>query len=359
MSKRLKISKKLLKPFLSPAQFDFWSRELGSTVAWDRCHARVVAVTQECDNTVSLKLRPNSNFGGFVAGQHVNLTAEIKRVRVTRCYSITNVPTDKTVDITVRAEPNGVMSTWLTEQAKVGSVVELGRVFGELTLPTDADTPLLLLGAGSGVTPMMSLIRQAEATPSSPAITLLYWEKNSSQFCFSDELEAINASESQVTIHKITTQDQASSLLGGRIKQKQIDQLVPNISASQVYACGSSGFVDSAKGLLEPVARSFEAEAFTPSQAVSPPDVEQQFEVQLLKSGRSVLLSNQDDLLSALEAQGVAVESGCRMGICNTCTCQKREGTTLDSTNGQLHAEKGAAIRLCVSRAVQNLQLEL
>ncbi|MFT5064316.1 MAG: hypothetical protein ACI91G_001693, partial [Gammaproteobacteria bacterium] len=59
MSKRLKISKKLLKPFLSPAQFDFWSRELGSTVAWDRCHARVVAVSQECDNTVSLKLRPN------------------------------------------------------------------------------------------------------------------------------------------------------------------------------------------------------------------------------------------------------------------------------------------------------------
>lgn len=359
MSKRLKISKKLLKPFVTPQQFDFWSRELGSTAAWARCHARVIKVTKECDNTVSLKLRPNSNFGGFVAGQHVNLTAEISGIRVTRCYSMTNIPADKTVEITVRKEPNGVMSTWLTELATVGSVVELGQVFGDLAIPADSDAPLLLLAAGSGITPMMSLIRQAEAVASSPKITLLYWEKTADSFCFSGELDAINARSSQITIHKITTQDQAGSLVGGRISPQQIDALVPHLGASKVYACGSSSFVDAANEIVGPVAKSFDAEAFTPANGVSPPDVEQQFEVQLLTSGRSITLSNQDNLLNALEAQGVAVESGCRMGICNTCTCQKREGTTLDTTNGQMNTEKGVAIRLCVNRAVQNLQLEL
>ena len=359
MSKRLKISKKLLKPFVTPQQFDFWSRELGSTVAWDRCHARVVAVSKECDNTVNLKLRPNSHFSGFVAGQHVNLTAEINGVRVTRCYSMTNVPADNTVDITVRKEPNGSMSTWLTEQAKVGSVVELGQVFGELRLPTDSNTPLVLLAAGSGITPMMSLIRQAAANNHCPAITLLYWDKTAAQFCFADELDELNLSSSQITVHKITTQEQPSGLVGGRINSQQLAELVPDLAESKVYACGSSGFVEAAKAIADPIAKSFQAEAFTPAQTVSPPDVEQHFEVQLLKSGRSITLSNQDNLLSALEAEGVAIDSGCRMGNCNTCTCQKREGTTLDTTNGQMNAEKGAAIRLCVNRAVQNLQLEL
>jgi ferredoxin-NADP reductase len=359
MSMRLKISKKLLKAFVSPAQFDFWSREVGSTVAWDRCLARIVALTHENPNTVSLKLKPNSNFSGFVAGQHVNVTAEIKGVRTTRCYSITNTPSDKTLDLTIRAEPRGVMSSWLTHTAKRGTVVELGRVFGELSLPTDVDSPLVLLAAGSGITPMMSLIRQAEASSYPQAITLLYWEKTPDNFCFNDELDAIHAGSSPIQIHKITTQDQSTGLTGGRISDVQISQLLPNIHESQVYACGSSGFAVAAKSIVEPVAKSFAAEAFTPSTIVSPPEQETQFEVELLKSGRTITVSNQANLLDALEAEGIAVESGCRMGICDTCTCQKSKGTTLNIESGQLNAEQSSPIRLCVSRAVQNLQLEL
>jgi ferredoxin-NADP reductase len=359
MSMTLKICKKLLKAFVSPAQFDFWSREVGSTAAWDRCQARIVAITEEAPDTVSLKLKPNSNFSGFVAGQHVNLTAEIRGVRTTRCYSITNTPSDKTVDLTIRAEPHGVMSSWLTQAAKRGTVVELGRVFGELLLPADVYSPLILLAAGSGITTMMSLIRQAEASSYPQEITLLYWEKTPDSFCFNDELDAIHSSPSPTQIHRITTQFQSAWPTSGRISNPQISQLLPNINESQVYACGSSGFVAAAKSIVEPVAKSFAAEAFTPATIVSSPEQEKQFEVELLKSGRTITLSNQTNLLDALEAEGIAVESGCRMGICDTCTCQKSKGTTLDIESRQLNVEQSSPIRLCVSRAVQNLQLEL
>lgn len=359
MGVRLNIGKALLKPFLSPAQFDFWSRELGSTVAWDRCHARVIDVVEECENTVSLKLKPNGNFGGFVAGQHVNLTAEINGVRISRCYSITNTPDDKTVDITVRVQPNGLMSTWLANNLKRRAIVELGSVFGELTLSKNIEDPLVLLAAGSGITPMMSLVRQAARSLSSRPITLLYWEKNAASFCFSKELDRINASHSLIRVHKITTQEQVAGLGAGRISSDHIAQFIPELSTSEVYACGSSGFVSAAQELVEPSAKSFNSEAFSLTDSILPPEEEQLFEVELLNSDRKIIVSNQDTLLRALETEGVSVESGCRMGICNTCTCKKRTGVTLHTENGHVNFEQGAAIRLCVSRAAQNLQLEL
>ncbi len=84
--------KQIINAFISPETYDFWSRELGSTHAWSRCYARVIARIAEAHNTFTLRLAPNSNFEGFVPGQHVNLTAEIKGRRVTRSYSFSNTP---------------------------------------------------------------------------------------------------------------------------------------------------------------------------------------------------------------------------------------------------------------------------
>ncbi|MGJ8685989.1 MAG: FAD-binding oxidoreductase, partial [Spongiibacteraceae bacterium] len=192
MNANLSTTKKLLSAFVSPAQFDFWSREVGSTVAWNRCFARVVERKLTARNTVCLTLKPNGNFSGFQPGQHVNVSVDIQGVRLSRSYSLSNIPAaDGRIELTIRAEEDGVVSSWLNNETKVGSVIELGVVFGDMTLPSSAPEQLLLLAAGSGITAIMSLLRHAVTVWPGTPVTLLYWDKTSADFCFTEELAAL------------------------------------------------------------------------------------------------------------------------------------------------------------------------
>lgn len=358
---QLSTKRRLLKPFVTPEQYDFWSRELGLTSAWSRCIARVIARRQETDNTVTLRLKPNRHFVGFNAGQHVNLSALINGVRITRCYSISNTPNAKgEIEITVRQEPNGVMSTWLNQQASVGSRVELGAVFGEMQPSTNPDQPLLLLAAGSGITPLMSLLRQQAADQPERDICLLYWEGKETDFCFKQELLTLHKHVPAVTVQLITTREAlpTNSAISGRITLDQVAHLVPDLANRESFACGSNGFVTSVKDCLATAVKSLSTESFSPVPSAQVDAETKQFEITLAESGRVVTVNNQDNLLKQLEAEGIAVESGCRMGICNTCTCQKNSGAVADD-NAQVNAETDTPIRLCVSRAQSDLQLAL
>ena len=361
MNTQISTKRRLLKPFVTPEQYDFWSRELGLTSAWSRCIARVVARVQETDNTVTLRLKPNRHFAGFAAGQHVNLSALINGVRITRCYSISNAPNAKgELEITVRQEPNGVMSTWLNQQARVGSRLELGTVFGEMAPSTDPKQPLLLLAAGSGITPLMSILRQQAADQPERDVCLLYWERHANNFCFKQELLTLQQHVPGITVHLITTGETlpSSDAIKGRITLEQVTQNVPELAQRESFACGSNGFVTSVKDCLATAVKSLSTESFSPAPSAQVDAETKQFEITLAESGRVVTVNNQDNLLNQLEAEGIAVESGCRMGICNTCTCQKNSGAVADD-NAQVNAETDTPIRLCVSRAQSDLQLAL
>lgn len=360
-AKQRSLKKKLLAPFVTPEQFDFWSRELGSTAAWQRTFARVVERKQETPSTVSLVLKPNKNFGGFSCGQHVNVSAIINSVRVTRSYSITNYPDQSgLVALTIRQEPNGLMSQWLNQEAKVGSILELGATFGELQLPASPAKHVLLLAAGSGITPMMSLLRQAVIEQSASAITLLYWDKTTADFCFNEELTRLAEQHSHVSVHRISTREALpSSALQGRLNRKLIKQLNLPLAGCDSYACGGNAFIETVKNELGHQVKALNTESFS-APAIAPVSTKaKQVQITLNRSDRVITVSNQEPLLPQLEAQGVAVESGCRMGLCNSCTCQKTAGSTEDLSSNQINSESGSAIRLCVSRATGNIELAL
>ncbi len=356
-------SRQVLRKIISPQQYDFWAAELGSIAAWDRCFARVLRVEPEALDTVSITLKPNRNFPGYLAGQHMNLSADINGRRVTRCYSFTSCPdTHGAISFSVRRDPNGMMSQWLCDQLQPGSIVEITGVFGELTLETLQARPtdkLVMLAAGSGITPMLSLLRALSAREHRGPLTLLYWERSAASFCFTRELDSLCERHPNLRIQRLTTDRRGGTDdHTGRISAEQLARLLgpaDEHSKPIVLACGSAGFVSSAQALMQPRAGQFHAEAFSPP-APSRDEPSQHFQLELLRSGRSLTVSNQQTLLEALEAEGVAVESGCRMGICNTCVCQA-SGSTRDSTTGLQH--NGGATRLCVSRASSDLQLDL
>ena len=364
---RAHTAKRLLQNVISPDQYDFWAREMGSITAWERCFARVVSCKEEAQDTVSLTLRPNGNFPGYDAGQHMNLSATIGGRRITRSYSFTSSPDQPgLVSVTVRRDPQGAMSDWLCREARPGAVLEINGVFGDMTLAQiqpESEDHMVLLAAGSGITPFMSLIR-ARLTQSPVAkVTLLYWERSPEYFCFNAELDALTRQYPNFVLHRVTTQSAMDGKsVSGRVDAEQLNDLlgsevVDKHAQPLAFICGGAGFVQSARALMADRARQIFAEAFSPLKAAPTVEKVETHSVTLLYSQRVLQVSNQETLLDALERQGVAVESGCRMGICNTCSCATAAGRTRDITTGQFHS--GQATRLCVSQAVSNLQLDL
>ena len=348
------VYKRILAPFVTPVQYDFWARQFGSTSAWSRCFARVISRVEEADDAITLRLAPNSNFQGFVPGQHVNLTATIEGYRVTRSYSFSNIPNAHGwVEFTVRRDPEGLMSNWLFDQARIGSVLELGNSFGEMTATTFSEQPLVLLAAGSGITPLVALIREQAALGMPRQTTLIYWARAENLLCFQHDIKAIAREFINFTVHTVVT----SGAAGQRINQKQLMSLGVELESSQVFACGGNEFVEQAR-LSTGAAHSFQAEAFTPPKHTSQDQTEQNFTIELL-GGRSIKVSNQQTLLEALEQQGIAVTAGCRMGICNTCSCTKTTGSTQNIDSKVTAADANTQVRLCVTRAASNLQLAI
>lgn len=353
--------RRLLRPVVAPQVFDFWASKFNATWSWRRPLARVVERRVEASDAVTLVLQANRHFAGFVPGQHVNVTAEINGVRITRSYSLTDLPrADGRVSITVKRVEHGRMSTQLCRRLRVGDVVELGQAFGAMTLPQRPSGSWLFLAAGSGITPLMSLTRQLSAEGFPAELTLIYWARTRAELCFARELRELAAREPRFRLQVVLTREAAllPDECSGRLDATLLRKQVPDLDRRRVYACGPAGFVATARELTQGVAQSFAAEAFTPPPSV-PTTVTGTVRVELRASGRTLEIPAGQALLPALEAQGVKPAYGCRMGICNTCACGKASGTTQDLNSGDLDAEPSSALRLCVSRACTDLTLDL
>jgi ferredoxin-NADP reductase len=350
----------LMTPLINPAKFDFWAQQLGSTSAWNRCFARVISVQTESPETKTLTLKANRNWHGYVAGQHCNVTARIAGRNITRSYSISSDPIDgRRIQITVRREAGGLMSEYLCNDLEVGDRLELGRPFGEMVLPTTMPAHLLLLAAGSGITPMISQIRRLARKGMPTSVTLMYWEKTTADFNFAQELQSIARQYPNFNINLITTREHSEFSLSGRISDELLAQVANIGVVDQVFACGASGFVMAATSICESRNIPLKHESFTPSQPQSVNTGINEYDVYLRRQGLHFRLSNQLPMLEQLESAGVSVPSGCRQGICNTCTCVRKSGTTTDLFSGVVDNEPSQIIKLCVSRTTSNIELDL
>ena len=350
--------RRLVAPLVDPAVYDFWAQKLSPTLSWDRCLARVVDRQITARDTVSLILRPNGHFRGFLPGQHLNVTVEVNGRRVTRSYSPSDTPRpDGTVRLTIKAIPGGRVSQHLVHHTRVGDVLELGAAFGDMTLPAES-AAWLFVAAGSGITPIMSLLGMLTRQPLQQPVTLVYWARTRADLCFIDTLARLSAAQPLLQVHTVLTREPAplSHELTGRPSEGLFRQLVPDLERRRVVCCGPFGFVEQVRSLLGDQAARFQAEAFTPAPAQTTPGAPVM--VTLARSQVTVQIPSGMPLLEALEAQGLTPAYGCRMGICNTCSCQKHAGTTTDTRNGTTQEEPGP-VRLCINSASSDLTLDL
>lgn len=356
--------RRLLQPLVSPEVFDFWAGLVRPGTSWERPLGRIVARHEAARDAVTLLIQPNRHWQGFRPGQHLNVGVQVGGRWVHRSYSLSGIPrSDGRIAITVRHVEGGVVSAHLTRDARVGEVLALGPAFGDMTWPDGAQAtqaPWLFLAAGSGITPLMSLVRAWAAATMPVELTLVYWARTRDELCFADELRALAMREGRFRVHFVLTRESGlrDSELQGRLSEARLASLVPDLAGRQVHACGPAGFVDTARRVAGR-ARSFHCEAFTPPLPAAVAPQTGTVAVHLALSQRTLQIPAGQSLLTALEDQGLRPASGCRMGVCRTCVCPKHEGSTQDMNTGDLHHGHDSALRLCVSRACSDLTLNL
>ncbi len=355
--------------WVDPGVFDFWAGQFNPLWTWERPLARIVAKRQVARHAVTLRLKPNRHWVGGRPGQHLNLGVQIDGRWLTRSYSLSAAPgPDRCFEVTVQRVEGGRVSTHLCQHARVGEVLALGPAFGDMTLPAAGHGEhLLMLAAGSGITPFLALSRALAASIGPAAATLIVWAKTEADICQLDTLQALAARRPGFTLHTVLTGEPAASpdAPRGRLSASLLRRLLPmgqSLAQTRVMACGPGGFVQTARTLLAPQVLAFQAEAFSPDKAGSDTpavDPTATVNIHLQRSGRSVTVLAGQTLLPALEAQGLTPPSGCRMGICRSCVCTRLSGSTQDTQTQALDHHPGAALRLCVSRACSDLSLDL
>lgn len=352
--------KRLLGALAPPHVLDFWTSRISPTWSAQQPLGRIVGREVASSDAVTLWLQPNRHWQGFRAGQHLGIEAEIDGRLVTRSYSLCNAPrADGRLAITVKRVAGGKLSRHLCDVTRVGDVLRLAPAFGEMVWPEKPLGAWLFLAAGSGITPLMALVRDTAARGMFAPLTLLYWARTRAELCFADELRRLAAEHPNFNLRFVLTREAELQVgeHGGRVDASLLSTLVSDIDRQQVYACGPGGFVDSARKLLAERVQRFSAEAFSPP----PSGIEEQGDVQvtLARRGRTLSIARGQSLLTALEAQGLNLASGCRMGICNTCACGKGAGRARHLHNGTLVDEPVSALKLCVHAAASDLVLDL
>lgn len=351
--------RRLVSPFVAPDVFDFWAGRVNRSWTWERPRARLLSREVAARGAVTLVLKPNRHWQGHQAGQHITLGVDIDGVRYQRSYSLVEAPrADRRLVITVKAVDGGRVSRYLLEKARAGEVFELSQAYGELKAAS-ASEPSLLLAAGSGVTPLIALLREQAAEGFQAPMDLVYWVREREQACFLDELRGLAARQPLFRLHLALTGDAviADDEVVGRIGSFALDPRIDALAQRHVIACGPGGFVETARQLLAERVPSFQAEAFSPAPSVVTDEGE--VDVILQRSGRTLRLARGSSLLVALEAAGLKPKHGCRMGICNTCSCGKSAGSTRHLPSGELVHEPTQALKLCIHSAATDLELDL
>ncbi|WP_277372951.1 iron-sulfur cluster-binding domain-containing protein [Pseudomonas sp. AA-38] len=333
--------------WLREADVDLLLRLLHPALRVQRVFARVAARRWVAEDMLALTLRCNGNERGWRAGQHVQVYLEQEGVRHGRSYSLTAVSADGRVELAIKRQPGGRLSTVLLDHLEVGQLLELAPAFGELQWPNDG-RPVLLAAAGSGITPLLGLLREALAQGFAAPITLLHQVRRPGQRAFVEELQGLAERHRNLHLRWVISGEP-----GGRITRDQLDEL----PGEHLVTCGPRGFVEQLQGWWKR-GGTLQVESFSPPEPLT---VDERREVRLrfARSGQQVPGNNQGSLLEQAEASGLRPAHGCRQGICASCTCTLLSGAVRDLRSGALFAEPNQPIRLCVSVPHGDVEIDL
>ncbi|WP_340617767.1 1,2-phenylacetyl-CoA epoxidase subunit PaaE [Xenorhabdus entomophaga] len=328
----------------------------------------IAAIERETPDAVTVTLHVPDELKNrfcYQPGQHLTLKAQVNGEELRRCYSICSSPLDDVLQIGVKAVYQGRFSTFINQQLKVGDELEVMLPQGNFGHCPDANQQghYLAIAAGSGITPILSIIKSTLAQESDSTFTLIYGNRTSRSVMFKEALADIkNRYLDRFQVLYLFSQEATDSpLFNGRIDTDhllRIGKTLLNFAQfNQAFLCGPEAMLDDAHSALEQAGiptQCIHSERFNTGQMQKaamgsrPANLTERSEtrVEVHLDGRILNITinaGDDSILDAALRQGADLPYACKGGVCATCKCRLKSGEVDMAVNYSLEPDQLAA----------------
>ena len=294
-------------------------------------------------------------------GQFLTFQWTIDGHRVPRSSPISSSPVHENyLEITPKRMENGWVSVFLNERAKPGLAVEASGPYGRFYFDETLHKSIVLIAAGSGITPMISMLRYINDLELATRVTLLYCVRTCADIIFENELLRLSGSLPNFKYEVcLSSPDPTWKGRSGRLTEEFFSEKVTDLDSHTFFLCGPKGFMDNARQILSTLGVNQDRilqESFGESKRpteLSPLEARPVETVVFMQSGKVCQVSDGNTLLDLAEKNGVQIPYGCRQGLCGTCATRVLSGNVqMDVEAGLTAEQKNAGYVLpCVSRA--------
>jgi len=319
-------------------------------------------IEQQTHDTRTLRFQvPKERRLSAKPGQFLTFQWTIDGQRVTRSYTISSSPTHANyVEITPKRIENGCVSVFLNERAKPGLRVEASGPYGRFYFDETLHKSIVLIAAGSGITPMISMLRYIDDLKLATPVTLLYCVRTAADIVFQNEIARLRASLLNFKYDVcLSRPDPAWNGRSGRLTAEFVTQHVIDLNSPTFFLCGPKGFMENARQILSTLGVNQERilqESFgeiKPTTESRPPEARSAGMIVFLHSAKVCQASAGGTLLDLAERNGVQIPYGCRQGLCGTCATRVISGTVQMEVEAGLTADQKNTgyVLPCVSKA--------
>ncbi|WP_405161573.1 ferredoxin reductase [Nocardia sp. NBC_01499] len=365
----------LVQTLTTPHPLDRYLELVRPTLTAREMRAEITKVDRSVPGSVTLTLRPTRQWKGHAAGQYVQIGVVINGVRHARCYS----PIDpaggrgRHIQLTVKAHPDGLVSQYLARNAAPGMVVDLAPAAGAFRLPDLRPDRVLLISGGSGITPVLSMLRTLADEGYPGEVVFLHYAKSPEVVPHRAELDAIARQHKNFRIElrhpwrSDTTRidatapwiDVAPATSSGYFDYDELERVAPWFADAHTYVCGPQSLMDAVRKIYEAeqLDDRLHTEEFTLS--LTPVDADEAFGTVRFSASGVAADNNGAPLLEQAESAGLTPEYGCRMGICFSCTAVRRTGCTRNLRTGETDSDPDQPIQLCINAPVGDVDIDI
>jgi ferredoxin-NADP reductase len=347
----------LVRSFTSPLLPDDYLELVNPLWSTRELRGRIERVERETPDAVTVLIKPGWEWPGHLPGQYVRLGIAVDGIHHWRAYSLTSAPgrADGCIAITPKLVEGGKVSPFLFSRVRPGAIVRLGGVEGTFVLPDELPSRLLFISAGSGITPVMSMLRALAGRGELRDVVHVHCARTPEGVIFARELQSLNDAHHGYRLRlRITSRE-------GRLLPGELEQVCPDWAARETFMCGPADLLESfgERFRRDGDTARLHVEHFQPDARVGDGERGAGGRIRFCTSGVEASSDGEQPILVAGESSGASLPFGCRMGICHSCVGRLRSGQVRDLRTGRVHGQAGELLRTCINAPEGDVEIDL
>ena len=355
-----KLQRRLLsavRSFTSPLLPDDYLELINPLWSTRELRGRIESIDPETPDAATVTIRPGYKWEGHEAGQYLRIGLDINGRRHWRAYSLTSDPgrPDGFISITIKNVDEGTVSPYLVRRGRPGSIVSLGGVEGEFVLPDPVPEKLLFISAGSGITPIMSMLRSLEHQDALDDVLIIHSARTPDDVIFGKQLREMEERNEGFRLHEQLTGEM------GRFRPADLQKLCPDWTEREAFISGPAELLDALDEHWDEHGDCdrLHMERFQPIIGGDDAEHGEGGTIKFLKSDCEAHSEGTKPILVAGEDAGLSLPFGCREGICHTCVGELKAGEIRDLRTGKVSGQRGEMVRTCINAPEGPVEIEL